>query len=111
MFMHWRKSREPAHLPFFSVCVHWFAALNDVVTVYSGMFIVFGFVMRHLFLVVFTICIPGLSISRLPDICLSFFCFVREGESLLFRIIITPSPRTPVLVILLSYAAFPLLLS
>src|ERR1700742_2505393 len=62
------------------------------------------------FLVVTTICTPGLSISRLPDICLSFFCFVCEGESLLFRITITPSPRTPVLVILLSYTAFPLLL-
>ena len=46
MFMHWRKSREPAQLPFLFVYVHWFAALNDVVTVYSGMFVVFGFVMR-----------------------------------------------------------------
>jgi len=46
MFMHWRKLREPAHLPFLFVCVHWFAALNDVVTVYSGMFVVSGFVMR-----------------------------------------------------------------
>src|ERR1700741_3004870 len=107
MFMHWRKSREPAHLPFLSVCVHWFAALNDVVTVYSGMFVVFGFVMRHLFLVVSIICTPDLSISRLPDICLSFFCFVREGESLLSRTITTPSPRIPILVILLSYTACP----
>src|ERR1700742_2193315 len=49
----------------------------------------------------FTICIPGLSISRLPDVCLSLFCFVREDELLLFRSTITPSPRTPVLVILI----------
>jgi len=83
MFMHWRKSREPAQLPLFFVCVHWFAALNDVVTVYSGMFVVFGFVMRHLFLVVSIICIPGLSISRLPDICLADCFSLREGESLI----------------------------
>ena len=38
---------------------------------------------------------------------LIFFCSVREGELLLFRTIITPSPRTPVLVILLSYTTLP----